>query len=138
MKIIDLLANVVAMHIKFNVYNEMNKAYRDKRLTREYLKRHRIIALMEEIEEFQNSRTDAEELDALIDLIIFALGTVDLLGYRNIFNEAFEKIMEANMKKKLGPVKKRGSFEIDLVKPRGWKPADLKPLIAKIRGGTNE
>ena len=94
-------------------------------------KQFRIIAMREEISEYEVATTKADELDALVDLIVFALGTVYRQGFMNVFAEAFGRVMRANLKKKIGSHKKRGSFERDLVKPEGWTAPDLTDLVGE-------
>jgi predicted HAD superfamily Cof-like phosphohydrolase len=106
-------------------------------------KEFRVTAMREEIDEYEDIARPflseyemylslADELDALVDLIVFALGTVDRQGMSSIFEEAFEKVMAANCKKEVGPNQKRGSFQLDLIKPEGWESPDLVPLVKKL------
>ena len=93
-------------------------------------KKFRSICLQEELTEFIDAHDKAEELDALVDLIVFAIGTVERMGISNIdFNTAFDRVMVANLKKQPGPNEKRGFFPIDLVKPDGWQAPDLSDLV---------
>ena len=85
--------------------------------------------LEEEVREYLEAETPEQELDALVDLVIFALGTADRHGWLNVFEEAFNRVMHKNMEKELGGNAKRGGFELDLVKPEGWEPADLSDLV---------
>ena len=112
-------------------------------------KKFRVIAMREEIEEYENSNNYvdgeetrimglADELDAMVDLIVFAMGTVERQGMLPIFEEAFNLVMRANCQKEVGPNQKRGSFELDLVKPEGWVAPDLKPLVEKLLSSEKE
>lgn len=94
-------------------------------------KQFRIAAMKEELQEYIDAINPEDELDALVDLIVFALGTVDRQGWSNVFDTAFNRVMVANMAKQVGPQQKRGSFALDLVKPEGWEPADLTDLVNK-------
>ena len=89
----------------------------------------RIGAMLEELSEFTTSKTKEDELDALVDLVVFALGTAERMGYADVFEEAFNRVMVSNMSKTLGANTKRGSFKIDLVKGPAFKPATLTDLI---------
>ena len=91
----------------------------------------RYSAFVEEAGEYLNAKTDEERLDALVDLVVFALGAAEREGYLPLWNTAFSRIMEANLNKKLGPNAKRGSYELDLQKPEGWEPADLSDLFKR-------
>lgn len=96
----------------------------------------RSTAMIEEVLEFQRSilKSDqAAELDALVDLAVFLMGTVELLGWsEEQFEEAYNRVMAANMKKVVahssGIISKRG-YKKDLVKPEGWKAADLTDIV---------
>jgi predicted HAD superfamily Cof-like phosphohydrolase len=112
------------MHLRFGINHERAEATLAE-------KEFRIKAFREEVQEFEDSSDPAEELDALVDLVVFAMGTVERRGWENIFDEAYERVMEANMAKEVGPNQKRGNYALDLVKPDGWKAADLSDLIIK-------
>lgn len=92
-------------------------------------KRFRYRCHKEENIEFGIAMTREEELDALVDLFIFTIGTVERMGFEEVFEEAFNRVMDANMKKEPGPNGKRGNFQIDLIKPESWTPPDLSDLV---------
>lgn len=87
----------------------------------------RLAAMLEELSEFVLSKTITDKHDALLDLMIFAAGTLERMGLP--IDEPAKQIVMANLKKQLGPNKKRGSFSLDLVKPEGWEPANLERYI---------
>ena len=65
---------------------------------------------------------DSEEIvDGLIDLCVFAIGTLDVFGVDA--NKAWDKIYEANMAKEPGVKPGRPNpFGLpDLIKPEGWQ-----------------
>ena len=87
----------------------------------------RIAQLVEELDELKKAhyKRDAEEvIDALIDLIVFALGTLDIL--RVDIDKAFDVVMAANMSKVPGikPGRDNPSNSPDLIKPDGWVGPD--------------
>jgi hypothetical protein len=92
-------------------------------------KAFRICAMQEELDEYADAKTVEDELDALVDLVVFAIGTSERQGMLHIFDEAFRRVMHANMQKKVGSNKKRGSFHIDLIKPEGWTAPDFSDLF---------
>lgn len=62
-----------------------------------------IAALEEELQEFKDSTTQAEEVDALLDLCYFAIGGLARLGLSETQSKAcFDAIHTANMTKKKG------------------------------------
>lgn len=87
----------------------------------------RIECMQEELDEFRQA-CDLQDLsgqvDALIDLVYFALGTANMLGlpWQNLWND----VHEANMKKVAG-ITKRG-HKVDCIKPDGW----IGPITCKI------
>lgn len=94
--------------------------------------RFRVSAMIEELSEFVAANNKEDQLDALVDLAVFLFGTVDRMGFNDVFDEAFSRVMASNMEKTLGPNQKRGSFQLDLVKPQGWEPANLKDLVEDV------
>ena len=92
-------------------------------------KEFRICAMQEELDEYRQADTPEEELDALVDLVVFTLGTAERQQRLHIFYAAFCRVMEANMKKELGANMKRGSFHIDLIKPKNWIAPDHSSLF---------
>ena len=84
----------------------------------------RVDFLKEELMETQDALTnnDAEEIvDGLIDLCVFAIGTLDVFGVDA--NKAWDQVYEANMVKSPGVKEGRPNpFGLpDLIKPEGWK-----------------
>lgn len=104
----------------------------------------RIAAMQEEIAEFTVATLKGDrhdQLDALIDLVVFTFGTAILMGIdAKNFEGAFNEVMKANLEKKLARIdakdSKRG-WSLDLVKPEGWKPADLTRFINSKQGDLN-
>jgi predicted HAD superfamily Cof-like phosphohydrolase len=82
---------------------------------------HRANCLQEEVEEFFDAVANgllADQADALIDLVYFALGTAIMMGLP--WQELWDDVHRANMAKVKG-MTKRGMSE-DLMKPDGWVP----------------
>lgn len=67
-----------------------------------------------------------EEYDALLDILVFTLGTLERHGFPL---DGIEEVIAANMQKVIGPNARRGGFELDLKKPEGWKAPDLSKYI---------
>lgn len=62
-----------------------------------------VAALKEEVREFEDSRSDAERVDALIDLCYFAVGGLVKLGLNEEqAQDCFDAVHRANMTKKPG------------------------------------
>lgn len=117
------------MHHKFGVTDWMENNKHDKELMQKYL-RFRLSMCMEEMNETIDAALfdrDAEEVvDGLIDLCVFAIGTLDVFGVDP--NEAWDRVYEANMAKLPGVKPGRPNpFGLpDLLKPSGWTPPTHK------------
>ena len=111
---------VKALHTKFSLNNESGPCDLS-----EDEKEFRYSAMLEELEEYSTAQTLVDQYDALLDLIVFAVGTLERHGFPLL--AGFEKVMEANMAKELGQNgTKRGGFKRDLVKPAGWTTPEPK------------
>tara|TARA_B110000858_G_scaffold198522_1_gene266171 strand:- start:10033 stop:10392 length:360 start_codon:yes stop_codon:yes gene_type:complete len=117
-----MIDKIEEMHDKFGISHTGEDLSSEERL-------FRIGAMLEELSEFTVAKTKEDELDALVDLVVFALGTAERIGFAEVFEEAFDRVMVSNMSKTLGANNKRGSFKADLVKGPDFKPATLTDLI---------
>lgn len=90
-----------------------------------------LTAMYEELNEFTiacNSNNVSEALDAIIDLIYFAIGRVYELGITETqFRQCWNLVQQKNMQKKRG-TKNRGTDQ-DAQKPEGWVSPDFKDII---------
>ena len=123
-----IMALVKAMHKKFGLTSAGLPWHLEP-----HEKAFRVKALQEELDEYNAATTLVDEYDALLDLIVFAVGTLDRQGLPLL--EGFEKVMKANMAKEVGQNgEKRGGFKRDLVKPKGWvgPEAELTQIIDRI------
>lgn len=89
----------------------------------------RMAAMLEELTEFVLAKDVEEKYDALLDLIVFAAGTLERMGLE--IDAGLREVVKANLEKELGPGTKRGGFQLDLIKPSGWQPPNLKPLLRR-------
>jgi predicted HAD superfamily Cof-like phosphohydrolase len=120
----DMSNDMYMMHNKFGVRDWFEKNKDDKDLMRKYLM-FRMLMIGEEYQETLSAinNSDAEEVvDGLIDMCVFALGTLDVFGVDA--NTAWDAIYEANMSKEPGVKPGRPNrFGLpDLLKPAGWTP----------------
>jgi len=105
------------MHAKFGVREVVSKMDADK-LT-EFLE-FRIGCLQEELDEPKAARNGDDAVDALIDLSVFAIGTLDLFGIDA--EMAWNRVYAANISKEVG-IKEARPNPLglpDLIKPEGW------------------
>lgn len=119
----DLIHDMYMMHNKFGVHEWFEKNKHDKELMDKYLE-FRLSMCKEELDETvaAYAAKDPEEIvDGLIDLVVFALGTLDVFGVDA--KAAWDKVYEANMAKSPGVKPGRPNpFGLpDLIKPEGWQ-----------------
>ena len=98
----------------------------------------RITALQEELDEYMEASTLVEKYDALLDMLVFLLGTMHRHGFA--YNLGFQEVMRCNMSKEVGPQPdgKRGGFKRDLVKPKGWVgPEEALNRILVMQGASS-
>jgi predicted HAD superfamily Cof-like phosphohydrolase len=118
----DWANDIYMMHNKFGV-KEWFEANKDNNvMMREYLN-FRLNMVREELDETRDAFTkgDPEEIvDGLIDLCVFAIGTLDVFGVDA--HKAWDAVYEANIAKSPGVKEGRPNpFGLpDLIKPDGW------------------
>lgn len=79
----------------------------------------------------------AEAFDALIDLVVVALGTAQLHGFP--FNEGWERVMAANRLKQLGVNPTRVNHGVpDLIKLPGWESPKHDDLVEDHAHGSDQ
>lgn len=120
--------DIADMHHKFGVHEWFEKNRDDKELMKQYLK-FRLDMCDEELIEtiVAKENKDPEEIvDGLIDLCVFAIGTLDVFGVDP--QEAWNKVLKANMAKSPGVKEGRPNpFGLpDLLKPDGWEAPSHK------------
>ena len=118
----DWANDIYMLHNKFGV-KEWFEANKDNNvMMREYLN-FRLNMVREELDETRDAFTkgDPEEIvDGLIDLCVFAIGTLDVFGVDA--HKAWDAVYEANIAKSPGVKEGRPNpFGLpDLIKPDGW------------------
>jgi predicted HAD superfamily Cof-like phosphohydrolase len=122
------------MHHQFGVHEKIKNM--DKKTLRKFLK-FRAECIQEEADELHHAisgkNIDAEEtVDALIDICVFAIGTLDL--FEVDAEKAWKEVYNANRNKEIGIKKERPNpFGLpDLIKPSGWKPPSHKGNHGKL------
>lgn len=125
--------DIADMHRKFGVNDAVRKMDKDK--LKAFLE-FRIRFLQEELDEMKNTDDPAEVTDALIDLCVVAIGTMDALDINA--HRAWDEVHRANMAKQVGVKASRPNplGLPDLIKPEGWvAPAhdDNIGLLSKLK-----
>jgi predicted HAD superfamily Cof-like phosphohydrolase len=118
----DWVKDIETMHARYNVKEKIKNL--SPEILREFLK-FRINFLAEELNELdaavKSDPIDAEEtVDALIDLCVVAIGTLDLFDIDA--HKAWQEVYKANMNKEVGVKASRPNpYGLpDLIKPSGW------------------
>ena len=117
----DWANDIMMMHNKFGVRDWFEANKDNKELMKKYL-RFRLKMCNEEMNETIDAWMDGdseEVVDGLIDLCVFAIGTLDVFGVDA--NEAWDRVYEANMAKTPGvkPGRPNPVGLPDLLKPSG-------------------
>jgi len=113
----DWVQDIADMHRKFGVNDAVRKMDADK--LKAFLE-FRIRFLQEELDEMRNADDPEEVTDALIDLCVVAIGTMDALDINA--HIAWDEVHRANMSKQVGIKDSRPNplGLPDLIKPKGW------------------
>ena len=126
------VADISDMHTKFGV-NEKVQDF-DKEKLKKFLE-FRVAFLQEELDEMKSATNADDVVDALIDLCVVAIGTLDAFDVHS--DEAWNRVHRANMAKEVGIKESRPNplGLPDLIKPEGWTApthADNVGLLSKI------
>lgn len=128
----DWVKDIAEMHTKFGV-NEKVRSFDSEKLSK-FLE-FRIKFLEEELNEMKTANSADDVVDALIDLCVVAIGTLDAFDVDSY--EAWDRVHAANMAKEVGVKASRPNpLNLpDLIKPEGWEApthVDNVGLIQKI------
>lgn len=86
------------------------------------VKDYRVNFMQEELTEYISAQTLEDQIDALIDLVVVAMGTAYMHGFD--WELHWREVFNANMAKRkalLASESKRNHV-LDIVKPEGWQP----------------
>jgi predicted HAD superfamily Cof-like phosphohydrolase len=113
----DWAFDIAMMHEKYGVHPVVEKM--DAETLKKFLE-FRIRFLEEELTELKTAKNADDAVDALIDLCVVAIGTLDGFGVNS--HEAWDAVLIANMNKKVGVKESRPNplGLPDLIKPEGW------------------
>ncbi len=110
----SIFSDLRLMHYKFGFKQNENPSF----LSDEYME-FRTDFIQEEFIELIKAVANKdlpETIDALIDLIVVAAGTLDLMGVDS--QAHWDEVLKCNMAKEVGITKRK--FGADLMKPEGW------------------
>lgn len=112
------VADIEEMHDYYGVHEVVDSF--DQEMRKKLLE-FRVNFLKEELTELEENIDNPEEVvDALIDLCVVAIGTLDLFNI-NAY-DAWDEVLDANMNKMVG-IKEGRPNPLglpDLIKPEGW------------------
>ena len=128
----DCVQDIHEMHSKYGVREVVSKFDANKLDT--YLT-FRANFLQEELNELKTANNADDAVDALIDLCVVAIGTLDAFGVDAY--TAWDRVHKANMNKEVGIKESRPNplGLPDLIKPQGWTApthVDNVGLLEKI------
>lgn len=121
----DWVKDIHEMHNKYKLHDWVDACIATENFQKLYdFIGFRLDCIAEELQEGRDARyeRDSEEtVDALIDLCVFAIGTLDLMGVNS--HKAWDEVLKANMNKEVGLKEGRSNpFGLpDLAKPADWK-----------------
>jgi len=116
--ITNWVCDIADMHKKYGTNEAVRKL--DSEKLRKFLE-FRVAFLEEELTELKDNMDNPEEIvDALIDLCVVAIGTLDAFEIDSY--KAWNEVHEANMNKEVGVKESRPNplGLPDLIKPEGW------------------
>lgn len=122
------------MHTKYGVNKKVSEFDTEK--LRQFLQ-FRVNFLEEELQELKDNMNNPEEIvDALIDLCVVAIGTLD--AFQINAGLAWDVVHDANMNKEVGikPSRPNPLGLPDLIKPEGWTPPSHEGnhgLLSKLK-----
>ena len=116
--------DMIDMHHKYGVDKWMGNEMRSDWSRLNKFMQFRINMMQEELDETKaafNDKNAEEMVDGIIDLCVFAIGTLEVFGVDA--NKAWDEVYKANMSKEVG-IKEGRPNPLglpDLVKPEGWE-----------------
>lgn len=112
------VSDINKMHAHYGVHEVLSQLDADK--LRTFLK-FRVDFLQEELDEMRTANNAEDVVDALIDICVVAIGTLDAFSVNS--HKAWDEVLKANMKKKVGVRESRPNplGLPDLTKPPGWQ-----------------
>ena len=121
--------DIMIMHEKYGVFDKV-QAF-DKEKLNKFLE-FRIKFLEEEMNELSTAETADDVVDALIDLCVVAIGTLDLFDVDARL--AWDRVHEANMNKQVGIKESRPNplGLPDLIKPESWTAPSHKDNVGLL------
>ena len=121
--------DIAEMHDHYGVLKKVQEFDAEK--LKKFLE-FRIKFLEEEMHELKTAKSADDVVDALIDLCVVAIGTLDLFDVSASI--AWDRVHEANMNKMIGVKESRPNplGLPDLIKPEGWTAPSHKDNVGLL------
>lgn len=134
---VDWYSDVMSMHEKFGFHEAIAKLNQEELKTLLAFRRDFLREEMRELEDGINTGSPEDVVDALIDLCVVAIGTLDLFGVDG--HRAWDAVHTANMTKQRGVKASRPNplGLPDLIKPEGWVAPDHAGNHGTVPDGTD-
>jgi predicted HAD superfamily Cof-like phosphohydrolase len=125
-----LVQNIKDMHAYYGIHEKVKDFDSSKLLS---LLQFRIDFLNEELTELENAESADDVVDSLVDLIIVAIGTMDL--FEVDIHKAWDAVHTANMSKEVGikPSRPNPLGLPDLIKPKGWVAPNHEDNVGTLK-----
>lgn len=122
----DWIKDIEDMHTKYGVNDVIRNL--DKEKLNAFLQ-FRIDFLQEELDEMKTATNADDVVDALIDLCVVAIGTLNAFDIDA--NESWKRVHDKNMQKEIGIKASRPNplGLPDLIKPKNWTPPSHKDNV---------
>lgn len=85
--------------------------------------------MIEELEEYIHAQTLEDKVDALVDLVVVAMGTAYMHGFE--WPHHWNEVYSANMRKEraTNPDQSKRGTSLDIIKPEGWTGPDHSKIL---------
>jgi predicted HAD superfamily Cof-like phosphohydrolase len=113
----DMWKDIIKFHEKYG-FDTLDRC----RQLDDHAHKFRSLFLMEELYEFTIAQTPEDQIDALVDIVVVAMGTAHMQGFD--WSKHWKEVMDANMRKvrATDPKQSKRGTSLDIVKPEGWEP----------------
>jgi hypothetical protein len=127
-----MLKDIKDLNTKFGINKFVNNSTKKQKLDYLWFRADFIHEELDELYTAINDLNTSDIVDALIDITVITLGTLDAFDVDT--QKAWDKVQNANMSKELGVNKNRINQNNlpDLVKPKGWQAPCHKNNIGKM------
>lgn len=127
-----MIGDIKQLNRYYQIYRFINKASDEKKMSYLQFRANFIQEELDELFEAIDNKDSDEVVDAFIDIIVIALGSLDAFDVD--IKKAWKRVHHANMQKEIG-VKDTRPNPLglpDLVKPDGWQSPQHYDNVGKL------